>query len=145
MFISESLVFGGGFWMCLSEIRSVLPLRTGSVLFIYCLLGTVHLSERLIRVWAPKAIAKALVGWIVQIQPHEPPVQSNVYRDLKKDLEHIEQAGVAVGWTSLPDTQDLRLPTMDLLEAVRLYGSAKEGFGTFPDQISKLLMATGLV
>jgi hypothetical protein len=64
---------------------------------------------------------------------------------LKKDLERIEQAGVAVGWTSLPDTQDLRLPTMDLLEAVRLYESAKEGFGKFPDQISKLLMATGLV
>jgi hypothetical protein len=49
MFISESLVFGGGFWMCLSEIRSVIPLRTGSVLFIYCLPGTVHLSERLSR------------------------------------------------------------------------------------------------
>lgn len=102
-------------------------------------------SSTPIRVSAPKAIAKALVGWIVQIQPHEPPVQSNVYRDLKKDLEHIEQAGVAVGWTSLPDTQDLRLPTMDLLEAVRLYESTKEGFGKFPDQISKLLMATGLV
>ncbi|OTA99050.1 hypothetical protein M426DRAFT_27845 [Hypoxylon sp. CI-4A] len=81
-----------------------------------------------------------VVNILLKIRPHQQPTKSNPYKKLKKRLLAIKR-GIM---TDILYNEKFsgRLPGRHEFEAVRIYGDAKDGFGTFPTKIATIVWKT---
>lgn len=83
--------------------------------------------------------------WCARIKPGVEVSESIPYGVLSKTLESIQQVRVNSNFNALEVKESIILPELEVIEAIRIYGSSQEGFGTFPTQISYQLQLCGLV
>lgn len=81
---------------------------------------------------------------LATIRPHVQPSESRLYIDVKNSLKTIN-GHLVENEGSLHEKTSFNLPTAEQLEALRIYGNAKDGFGTMPAGIAKMLEKAKLV
>ncbi|KAI1872007.1 uncharacterized protein JN550_004210 [Neoarthrinium moseri] len=87
---------------------------------------------------------RAVLKHLAEIQPHQQPANSALYTSVKMKLETVLKDASFRGWKE-DGPKIYNWPTVEELEALRIYGDASRGFGVLPEKIFDLLRDTALV
>ncbi|KAH6656287.1 hypothetical protein BKA67DRAFT_150721 [Truncatella angustata] len=103
------------------------------------------LVDKIMQIWPPRPwvnedeVASLLHGCTLDTVPF----MRAFYRKVIKQLDAAAIAGKALKWPPSTDYKD-ELPSYEMLDAVRILGGQREGFGCFPSTIMKRLEAAKL-
>lgn len=87
---------------------------------------------------------EGMMDELARIPPGQTATSTALYREVRRQLSDIAALGRSSNWASTEGMADMVFPTEEILEAMRVYGDEKDGLGTMPQPIVRLLGETGL-
>ncbi|KAI1204093.1 uncharacterized protein F4807DRAFT_375571 [Annulohypoxylon truncatum] len=91
--------------------------------------------------------AEKVVSILSRVAINQKTSNSYIHRLITKELTDVMEFGQRYEWNAdnVPEDKRPRLPDVNGLEALRILGDAKLGFGTMTRKVEKQLLACGLV